>query len=169
MQVELRAYCSKHSTARLAKVTSAGDMGVDGSDVQVKSPGDDELAKKSNGAGMPADSSISEGKTSAAEKQSEERTSSSAAALPLQNADGIVASYEKPPSDAETERSQLPAPTVTEMDTVHDSGVVVGEVVDNARVALDSCAVGEQLNSPIQINDQKQVCFICAFCEAFPV
>jgi hypothetical protein len=168
-QVDLRAYCSKHSTARLAKVSSAGDIGVDGSDAQDKSPGDDELAKKANDAGIPADSSISEGKTSAAEKRSEERMFSSVAALQFQNADGLNASYEKRPSDAEIELPQLPALTVTEMDTVHDSGVVVGEVLDNARVALDSSAAGEQLNFPNQIYDKKKVWFICAFCEVVPI
>ena len=80
---------------------------------------------------------------------------SSVAALQVQNADGLNGSYEKRPSDAEIELPQLPALTVTEMDTVHDSGVVVAEVMDNARVALHSSATGEQLNFPNQRNDKK--------------
>lgn len=75
MQVDLRAYCFKHSSARAGKPYVLGSEGTEAGPSQIKSGADQDVNKSCESTGAAADTNLSEGMTNLTKNPKEEQSS----------------------------------------------------------------------------------------------
>lgn len=163
MQIDLRAYCLKHSSTRLGKVQLALSEGSDGGTSQLKVTGDEDAVKKSNETCAPADVNFTEDRT---EKRIEEQESPSGTTYQLQTSIGNEGTGQLTlvdSCDADVDVMQLP--NVVNSTVEENQGTaaarsqhLIEKLMDVTQGSKVSSPSGEGLDNLQPVNPQDQAC-----------